>query len=354
MLTFYTRCSCTRHLSGNIVLLLLLASWFAAFGLAAQNSANQSSENQQPLTAAATSTLEPDSNEPAAAGGNPAQTNAAETGAVAVDAADTQDNSSDSLTNADDAEPETAVSTTLTLVAQPIFPQYLAASVYAPLADYLAQGLRTEIKLVTPKNFQAHWAAIKAGVQHDLAIEEAPLTDYRIRYRHYLPLVRDRAKQSYTLAVLDNQLTDKSDLVGLSVASLAAPSSAYLFMIRWYDNPLSQPQIISTATSYAEAVQQLWAGEFAGVVLPSELATDYPQFNFIATSESMPGLAISASPSLDAELRERVTELLLQLNDEKNFAILDELNIEALDAADPAQYQGYAEWIRAVSYSGFD
>lgn len=349
MLTFYTRCSCPRQLSGNIVLLLLLAIWFAAFGLAAQNSADQNSESPQPLTAAATGTLEADSSEPAAAGGNPTQTNAAET-----DAAGTQDDSSDNVTNADDAEPVAAVSTTLTLVAQPIFPQYLAASVYAPLADYLAQGLQTEIKLVTPKNFQAHWAAIKAGVQHDLAIEEAPLTDYRIRYRNYLPLVRDRAEQSYTLAVLDNQYADKADLVGLSVASLAAPSSAYLFMTRWYDNPLSQPQIISTATSYAEAVQQLWAGEVAGVLLPSELATDYPQFNFIATSESMPGLAISASPSLDAEFRERVTELLLQLNDEKNYAILDELNIEALDAADPAQYQGYAEWIRAVSYSGFD
>ncbi|GAB4118555.1 MAG: hypothetical protein Tsb0027_12030 [Wenzhouxiangellaceae bacterium] len=242
----------------------------------------------------------------------------------------------------------------LTLVAQPIYPQYLASSVYTPLADYLATGLQRDIELITPKNFQAHWSAIKSGVKHDLALEEAPLTDYRIRYQQYQPLVQAAASQSYALAVLDGSYEDRFDLVGRPVASLAAPSSAYLFLTRWYDNPLSQPVIISTATSYEDAVQQLWGGEVEGVVLPAELATDYPQFSFIATSDSMPGLAISAAPELPPELVEQLQQLLLGLNQAEHIAILDELNVAALEAADAERFNGYAEWIRSVSYTGFD
>jgi len=258
-------------------------------------------------------------------------------------------------TDADDSQQAVAADLpALTLVAQPIYPQYLASSVYTPLADYLAAGLQRQIELITPKNFQAHWSAIKAGIKHDLALEEAPLTDYRIRYQQYQPLVQAAASQSYSLAVLDSSYEDRFDLVGRPVASLAAPSSAYLFLTRWYDNPLSQPVIISTATSYEDAVQQLWGGEVEGVVLPAELATDYPQFSFIVTSESMPGLAISAAPELAPELVEQLQQLLLALNQAEYIAILDELNVAALEAADAERFNGYAEWIRSVSYTGFD
>ncbi len=242
----------------------------------------------------------------------------------------------------------------LTLVAQPIYPQYLAQSVYAPLAEYLAEGLDRDIELITPKNFQAHWSTIKSSTQHDLAIEDAPLTDYRLRYQNFQLLVQAEATRSYSLAVLDPDYEERFDLVGQPVASLAAPSSAYLFLTRWYDNPLSQPQIISTANSFDDAVQQLWGGEVEGIVVPSELATDYPQFSFIANSESMPGLGIVAAPTLDPDSVASVTALLMELNDEQHIAILDELNVSALQPGNPERYNGYAEWIRDVSYTGFD
>jgi len=252
------------------------------------------------------------------------------------------------------AADESARLPALTLVAQPIYPQYLAQSVYAPLAEYLAEGLDRDIELITPKNFQAHWSTIKSSTQHDLAIEDAPLTDYRLRYQNFQLLVQAEATRSYSLAVLNPDYEERFDLVGQPVASLAAPSSAYLILTRWYDNPLSQPQIISTANSFDDAVQQLWGGEAEGIVIPSELATDYPQFSFIANSESMPGLGIVAAPTLDSDTLASVTELLMELNDEQYIAILDELNVSVLEPADSERYNGYAEWIRNVSYTGFD
>lgn len=287
---------------------------------------------------------------PASAADNSSGNDSAVTPAIATDAP-----AAAAQTEAGDTQQTVAADLpALTLVAQPVYPQYLASSVYTPLADYLATGLKRDVELITPKNFQAHWSAIKSGVKHDLALEEAPLTDYRIRYQQYQPLVQAAASQSYSLAVLNSSYEDRFDLVGRPVASLAAPSSAYLFLTRWYDNPLSQPVIISTATSYEDAVQQLWGGEVEGVVLPAELATDYPQFSFIANSESMPGLAISAAPELAPELVEQLQELLLALNQAEHFAILDELNVTTLEAAAADRFNGYAEWIRTVSYTGFD
>mgnify|MGYP005841095979 CR=1 FL=1 len=299
--------------------------------VATDSSADASSQLQQGNSEENDATITPDS--------------AAATAGQASDAA----SSPSAITS-----PEQQELPALTLVAQPIYPQYLAASVYTPLVDYLAQGLGRDIELITPKNFQAHWSAIKSAVQHDLALEEAPLTDYRMHYQQYQPLVQAASSQSYSLAVLDSSYEDRFDLVGRPVASLAAPSSAYLFLTRWYDNPLNQPQIISTATSYADAVQQLWGGEVVGVVLPTELATDYPQFSFIATSESIPGLAITATPKLDNATVTALIDLLLALNQEQFIAILDELNIDRLEPADAQHYRGYAEWIRSVSYTGFD
>lgn len=333
----------------KIGLLLWLVSMLLAPLLMAQDDADNGADNQN--VSASNQVVE----------SNDQSTDSAATLQDSVTAANTQSeienndqSQAQNAINAGAAVGESASLPALTLVAQPIYPEYLAQSVYAPLAEYLEQGLGRDIELITPKNFQAHWSTIKSGEQYDLAIEDAPLTDYRLRYQNYQLVVQAEATRDYSLAVLNPDYEDRFDLVGQPVASLAAPSSAYLFLTRWYDNPLSQPQIISTANSFDDAVQQLWGGEVEGIVIPSELATDYPQFSFIANSESMPGLGIMAAPTLDSETFASVTALLMELNDEQHIAILDELNVSALLPGNAERYNGYAEWIRNVSYTGFD
>lgn len=247
-----------------------------------------------------------------------------------------------------------ALAQPLQMVAQPIFPPEQAQLVYQPLADYLTEQLGREVQLNIPRNFQEHWLAIKGGAVVDLAVEEAPLTDFRVNYMNFVPLVRGQNSVSYSLAVLDPAYTDRNDLVGLPVASMPAPSTGYLVLARWYNNPLSQAQIISNSTSWDDAVQQIWSGVVEAAIIPTRLAQDYPQFNIIDTSVEMPALAISASPELDDELRQSIINALLALNDdESNYNIIDELNVQGLETVSPNEYRGYAEWLRAISSSGF-
>lgn len=242
----------------------------------------------------------------------------------------------------------------LQMVAQPDFPHEQAERIYQPLADYLSTQLQREVQLTVPKNFQQHWLAIKNGAVVDLAIEEAPLTDYRVNYLNFVPLVRGQNSISYSLAVLDPAYTTREDLVGLPVATMPAPSTGYLVLARWYNNPLSQAQLISNSTSWDDAVQQIWSGTVEAAIIPTQLAEDYPQFSIVDTSVLMPAIAISASPELDEDLRQSIINALLALNgDEDNFNILHELNVEGLETIDANEYRGYGEWLRAISQDGF-
>ncbi len=238
----------------------------------------------------------------------------------------------------------------LQMVAQPIFPPDQAKLVYQPLADYLSTRLNRDVQLVIPRNFQEHWLAIKNDTAVDLAIEEAPLTDFRVNYKNFIPMVRAENSISYSLAVLDQVYATRDDLVGLPVATMPAPSTGYLVLARWYNNPLSQAQIISNATSWDEAVQQIWAGITEAAIIPTRLAEDYPQFNIIDTSVEMPAVAISASPELDEQLRAEITAALIALNDDAdNFAVIDELDVKTFIPVSANEYRGYAEWLRAIS-----
>lgn len=248
----------------------------------------------------------------------------------------------------------TATAQPLQMVAQPDFPREQAERIYQPLADYLSIQLQREVQLTIPRNFQQHWLGIKSGTVVDLAIEEAPLTDYRINYMNFVPLVRGQNSISYSLVTLDPTYVTRDDLVGLPVATMPAPSTGYLVLARWYNNPLSQAQLISSSTSWDDAVQQIWGGAVEAAIIPTRLAEDYPQFNIIDTSVLMPAVAISASPELDEELRQRIVNALLALNgDEGNFNILHDLNVEGLETVEPNEYRGYGEWLRAISQGGF-
>lgn len=243
----------------------------------------------------------------------------------------------------------------LQMVVQPNLPPSQTKQVYQPLADYLTQQLNQEVQLIVPRNFQSHWRDIKNGAIVDLAIEEAPLTDYRVNYKNFKPLVRGENSTSYSLVSLDSSYNNRDDLVGLPVASMPAPSTGYLVLARWYDNPLSQAQIISSAISWDDAVQQIWEGEVEGAILPSKLAAGFPQLTTLDTSVLMPPLTVSASPELDPELVQSITDALLALNDNQgDSSVILMLNIQSFVNARPNEYRGYAEWLRIISGgSGF-
>lgn len=243
---------------------------------------------------------------------------------------------------------------TLQMVAEPIYPQGRAHLVYSHLAEYLSDNLGKKILLTIPINFQQHWLFTQRGDTPDIVIEEAPLTDYWVQYRGYTPLVRGKQSTSYSLVTLNSDYKNPDDLVMLPVATLPSPSTDYLILTQWYKNPLWQPEIVSSSTSWDDSVQQLWGGEVEAAIIPTELAKSYPQLRVIKTSVSMPGLSISVAPHIETELYESIESLLLALNDDSdNYHVMHELNITQFIPALKTEYRGYAEWLRVVSKEDF-
>lgn len=242
----------------------------------------------------------------------------------------------------------------LQMVAEPIYPQGRAHIVYSPLAEYLSSNLDRKILLTIPVNYQQHWLLTKQGDNPDVVIEEAPLTDYWVTYRGYIPLVRNQPSNSYSLVTLNPDYKSLNDLLMLPVATMPSPSTDYLILTQWYKNPLWQPEVISSSTSWDDSVQQLWGGEVEAAIIPTALAKTYPQLRVIKTSLPMPGVSISVAPHIETEMRDKIEHLLLALNeDSNNYQIMHELNFTHLLPARKTEYQGYAEWLRVVSNHDF-
>lgn len=241
----------------------------------------------------------------------------------------------------------------LQLVAEPIYPDYQAESVYAPLTQYLSQSIGREVQLVNPRSFRQHWRDTQSRVAYDLVLESAPITDYRIRRQQYIPLVRGEKPVTYSLAVINPEYTNRNDLLGLPVATLQAPSLSYLMMTRWYDNPLSQPRVTSSAPTWEDAVLQLFGSEVDAAVLPTRFADVYPQITFVQSSDAIPPAAISASTNLSEELREQIKTALLALNDNDNADLLLTIGFDGLVEANAEEYTGYSDWLRVISLGAF-
>jgi len=238
----------------------------------------------------------------------------------------------------------------LRMVAQPNYPPQQASRVYQPLADYIGDQVGRDVILVTPRSFQHHWLDTRRGESFDLALEDAPITDFRIQRQNFVPLVRVAEAQSYTLCVADPNYESVDDLVGVSIATMPAPSTGYLILVNWFPNPLRQPNIRSRASRWQDAVQDIFAYQTEAAIAPKRLVDQYPQLTRIRTSDPVPGPAISASAELTPELRQAIRAALLTLNEsERGVEILEELNTSELVPASAEEYSGYIEWLRRVS-----
>ena len=242
----------------------------------------------------------------------------------------------------------------LQIVVEPIFPDTQAKTVYAPLIEYLSNSIDREIQLITPSSFREHWKDTRSNTAYDLAIASAPITDFRIQQQGYVPLVRKAKNISYSLVTLDPDISDSDELLGHLVSIVQSPSVSYLLITRWYNNPLSQPKLNSNAPTWNDSINQLFAAEVDGILIPSRVAAQYPQFNIVRTSQEIPGFAISASAELDSALKEQIKQALLALNeDDIYYDLLQELETESFIGATADEYNGYINWLKPISLGGF-
>lgn len=235
-----------------------------------------------------------------------------------------------------------ATAATYSFWAEPIYPPEKAAEVYKPLMDYLGKATGEKFTLVTPRNYHFYWRDLRQTDKADFALDEAHLADYRIQRSKFIPLVHTAEKQSYTLVTnLDLQSTGLEGLVGHKIVCMGAPSLGYALLLGFYPNPIRQPDIQSSAASWRDAVEAVFAGEAQAAMIPTWLKDQYPNLTPVKTSHEFAGAAISAAATVPEPVRAKVTEALLKLDQDPALAnLLLELGISKFVAATPADYTG--------------
>jgi len=238
----------------------------------------------------------------------------------------------------------------LELLVHPDYPPDQARLVYQPLIDYLNSVEGLTVELAVSRNFHRYWIDARRNQVTPLVLEDAHMAAWRMQEFDYTPLVTTADTLTYSLltggALADEDL---GAFTGRPIASLPSPSLGYLVLARWFPNPLQQPRILSTATSWLDAVEMVFSAEADAAVAPENLAERYPNLVPVATSDELPGLTLSAGPEVPEDIRERLVEALTVLHDNaEHHAALFELDVDRFVAADPADYRGLEDWLSSI------
>lgn len=233
----------------------------------------------------------------------------------------------------------------LNFVVEPLYPPERSMQVHKPLIDYLREATGLDIQLVTPENFHTYWTQIRTRDDFDLVYDAPHMTDFLIQRRDYVPLAKATTPTRFTLVAgysLEEATLDA--VLGRSIVTMSAPSMGYMLLMKMFPNPLRQPNITSAAQSWEDAVQIVFDQEADAAMLPSWMAERYPQLVPIQPTENYPGKTVSASPNVAAEVRETVTQALLDAATSDNMPDISfELQVDGFEPASADDFRGHQQ-----------
>jgi hypothetical protein len=129
----------------------------------------------------------------------------------------------------------------------------------------------------------------------------------------------------------------------------AETEGKYLLLGDIYKNPISQPEIQSVAASWKDGVEMVFAGETDAAMVPSYIASEYPNLISVNESREFPGRALSAAPTVPAGVRTAVANAMVQLSKDANQnAVLNEIGATQFVPATKADYAGSEAILRGV------
>ena len=231
---------------------------------------------------------------------------------------------------------------------EPANPADRTSEIYAPLMAYLKKATGADFKLEAAKNYHNYWRDLTAGVKTDFAFDEAHLADYRIQHAHFEPLVHAAEPTSYTLVSnIDLQKAGVNGLVGHKIVTMSAPSLGYAILLQFYPNPVLQPDIVSTATSWHDATDRVFNSEGDAAMIPTALKDQFPNLTPVKTSREFPGQCLTASPDVPTDVRAKVKDALLKLDPDSDAAkLLFELGVTKFVPATAAEYAGAEQTLK--------
>jgi hypothetical protein len=236
----------------------------------------------------------------------------------------------------------TAISAEYNFSVEPTYTPERAREVYQPLMDYLDKATGETFKLVVARNYAFYWNDIRKRKDLHFVFDEAHFTDFRIQRYGYEPLVKSSVPTSYSLLTQDDVAEGNVQaFVARSLVTMPAPNLGFALLLEYFPNPMQQPDLRSLATSWRDTVEIVFAGEADAALVPTWLRDQYPNLIPVVTTREFPGPAVSASPDVPAEVKEKVRAALLVLHEDPSlYEVLNELGMQQFIEANAAEYKG--------------
>ena len=141
---------------------------------------------------------------------------------------------------------------------------------------------------------------------------------------------------------------EPDELYGEPLASPAPPSLAALRLAELFPDPIRAPILVEVG-SYDEGILGVINGDVTAAIIPSGMVRADPQLNVVMSTQLGPGMALSASPAVPAEVREVVRRAFLAARDvDAGRRALTRAQLDGFEPASAALYEGYARLLRGT------
>lgn len=245
---------------------------------------------------------------------------------------------------------------TLVLAVQPVLGEAQTREAFKALADFIGEVSGKTCVVRTRPNFMAYWETMRKGDEYDFILDAAHFTDYRVKKLGYSVLAKIPDSVSYSLVVRDdNPVIDPMELVAKRVATLGVPSIGAARLNAMFPNPVRQPFIVEVESA-EKGMEMVLAGTVFAAILPTPIVSQQMRtgggLSVVTTTEPIPHIALSAAPSVDAAVRERVRLALLEADKTPaGKAMLKSIGFDRFVPATPALYRNQARVLE--EYWGF-
>lgn len=239
----------------------------------------------------------------------------------------------------------------LVLIIQPILTEEQTQRAYQPLADYLSKITGKRCVIRTLPNFLAYWEIARQDSGYHLVLDAAHFTDYRVQKMGFKVLAKIPDTVSYSLIVGAGALViDPIELVGRTVATPGAPSIGAARLNAMFPNPVRQPIILDSGTA-EEGIQMVLKNKAQAAIVPTPLVSQQMAqgggISVVTTTEPIPHIALSASPKLEADVREKIRAAMVNAtNTEDGKKMLKGINFERFDPANEQIYTGQSNILK--------
>ncbi len=233
---------------------------------------------------------------------------------------------------------------TLKMAIAPFLPQAELNDAYAPVANYLSRRLGETVELELFPNYLSFWEATRGGSDFDIALDAAPVTDFRVQRQNWQVIARFDGEVTQSLVTREDDLIlSPKELVNQRVAVQPSPSVGALVLYQLFPNPVQQPTLVFERTNRDVATAVL-EGEARAGVIPTPLVGGYAGLYPVITTEPLPFLGFSVSPELNERTRKALQQALLSFAEtDEGQRILDEQQLNDIVPANNRYYAGNAE-----------